>query len=1082
MFRRFAQCVCVVAAGLWLASAAMAQTSARISGLVTDETGAVLPGVQITVKNVATGISRSLATNDRGRYVVPDLQPGPYEVTATMSGFETLVRSGITLAVGDDAPINMMMKVGAVTTAVTVTGEAPLVNTTSSGVSGVVEEKRITELPLNGRDFGQLALVQPGALDVRTAAAGDSSKGFGTRLSLSGSRPMDTGYSLDGTNVNSVGNFATPGSAAGVVLGVDAIREFRVITGGGYSAEYGGYSGGMVQMVTKSGTNQFHGTGFILHRSDKFDANTWESNKGNLKKGEFRRTQFGGSFGGPVRKDKAFFFGAYEGLRQPKNVTDITDTLDENSHKGILPNGTTVQIAPSIKPYLDLWPLPSGGVSRGNGSAQRFTPEDTSVTENYLVARVDYHLSESQTLFSRFNLDNSQSGSPGALGTFNDVVPSRNRFSTIQYENILTPRLLSSASFSFNRVSLNHDIQYLIDYPSSLFFLGKPFAPTLGLNTPGVSFSGGSQPSTRIQNKWEMSESVSYSVGNQTLKFGGSFSHIGFNNSGPAAGAFGQFTWDSLQAFLTDQNLVGLVSEVAGADTARTVRQNIYGFYFQDDWRIRSNLTWNLGLRYEPWTSPTEKWGRVSTFRDWATATKFSTPKTDGTDVYFQSPGKKSFSPRVGVAWDVHGDGKTAVRAGAGIFHVELLSPYLNTVTRKNPPDAGTLTENATAPASLATNFAGATAYVTSKTPGILSTTLSTSNVPEAFQFKLDPMYELKFNVSVERQVTNDLSVSLAYIGSRGNHLTMKSDANARPATLIDGRPFVSASTPRPNPNVGAITFTTSDAKAFYNALSVEVKKRLSAGFQLQAVYTWSKNVDDSTTGLGNSDFAEGLVTQPYNHKADRGLASTNLGQNFVVNGLWSLPSPFHSGLASAVLGGWQVSSILKASSGTPFGPTLRGSGGSGSAPDGRRSANEQHPETVAGRTVESMTSGTTAGCPGLAVGQKLGTPDLYFDPCAFSRPVAGFYGSAGRNIIIGPRFINADFSLNKSFPIHLNEGSRVQFNADFFNIANHPKFGRPQNTAIQNSNGQVFAGAGQITSTIPGSEREIQFGLKLIF
>jgi hypothetical protein len=571
-------------------------------------------------------------------------------------------------------------------------------------------------------------------------------------------------------------------------------------------------------------------------------------------------------------------------------------------------------------------------------------------------------------------------------------------------------------------------------------------------------------------------------MGVHTLKFGGSYSHVIFNNSGPAASAEGSFTWtgtNAALAFLTDAPLSTLTVEVPGADTSRTVLQDIYGFYFQDDWRMRPNFTLNLGLRYEPWTSPGEKWGRVSTFRDWVTATQFSHPSTDGTDVYFNSPGETTWSPRIGLAWDVNGDGKTAVRAGAGIFHVMILSPYLNTVTRKNPPDAGTLIQNAPG-----VNFAGAPAFVQQQTPTILSTTLTPTTFSEAIQFDLDPMYETKFNFTIEREIVPDLSASIGYVGSRGTHLTMKSDCNAVPSTLVDGRPFIAprsatAPIPRVNPNNGVITCTTSDAKAFYNAMSVEVKKRMSQGLQFQVAYTWSKNVDDSTTGLGNSDFGENLVTQPYNHKADRGLAATHVGQNFVFNGLWSLPSPA-PGLASHILGGWQLSGILRTSSGVPVGPKLRGAGGRANAQDGRRGANEQTPDIRPDRTVESMTTGVSS-CTGDLAGQKLGTPDLYFDPCAFMVPAPGFYGNAGRNIIIGPGFMNVDLSLSKSTPIGvLGEGSRLNFHADLFNVMNRPNFGRPSN-AVLDLQGRVFTNAGRIGSTI-NSERQIQFGLKMIF
>jgi hypothetical protein len=263
--------ICLIASCLWLTSLTMAQTStAKISGVVADESGAVLPKVEVTVRNSATGVQRGFVSDERGRYSAPDLVPGPYEITAVVTGFETLMRRGITLTVGQEASINLTMKVGTVAEQVTVTGEAPLVDTSSSAVSGVVEEKRITDLPLNGRDFSQLALVQPGVFSVRNSDAG-ASKGFGTRIAIAGSRVDQTGWLLDGTNMKSVANFGTPGSATGVMMGVDSVREFRVLTGG-YSAEFGGSSGGVVQLVTKSGTNELHGTVYEFLRNSAVDA------------------------------------------------------------------------------------------------------------------------------------------------------------------------------------------------------------------------------------------------------------------------------------------------------------------------------------------------------------------------------------------------------------------------------------------------------------------------------------------------------------------------------------------------------------------------------------------------------------------------------------------------------------------------------------------------------------------------------------------------------------------------------------------------------------------------------------------
>lgn len=638
MFRRLLPAVFILMSCLLYSSAIMAQTTstARIAGVINDETNAVLPDVHVVVRNLETGATRNVTSNQLGRYVAAELLPGLYEITATKTGFNTLVRSGLTLTVGDNIALDLTMQVGSVAQQVTVTGEAPLVNTTTAGVSGVVEERRITELPLNGRDFGQLATVSPAALDVRTAAEGSAAKGYGTRVALSGSRPQDTGWTLDGTSVNSVGNFGTPGSSSGTILGVDAVREFRVVTGGGYSAEYGGYAGGVIQMITKFGTNRLHGTAFGLHRNDNLDARSFF----DTDKPEFRRNQFGGSLGGPIKQDRLFYFGAYEGLRQAKIGETAREFVpDLNIRRGILPDGTEVEIAPQIQPYLDLWPQPNGE-SIGNGVAVRNTPVDTITDENYFVTRADYRINDSQTLFGRFTFDNADNSNPRELGVYNTIVFSTQRFATLQWDHILSPTLLANTSFSFNRTKLNPDIELNINYPENLFIPWHSIPPQFvysGVDVFGVS----DRPTFRVQNKWEMSESFSYARGAHTFKFGASYAHIGFNTNGPAAGAFGSFDYASAEDFLTDRVIDVFQVEVEGADTARTVRQNVFGFYFQDDWQFRPNFTLNLGLRYEPYLSPTEKWGRVSTYLDYVTQTQFSNPATDGTDTYFDSPGEK---------------------------------------------------------------------------------------------------------------------------------------------------------------------------------------------------------------------------------------------------------------------------------------------------------------------------------------------------------------------------------------------------------------------------------------------------------
>ena len=1103
MLRKLTLSICALVFVCGLCSNSMAQTStARITGVISDATGAVVPGVAVVVQNVDTGIQRSFTTNESGRYSAPSLVPGSYGITATLAGFDMLVRSGIIITVGQQVSINLTMQVGAITQQVTVTGEAPLVNTTTSGVSGVVEERRISELPLNGRDFSSLALVQPGVFSIRNAAEG-ANKGYGVRVSMAGSRPMDTGWLLDGAVINSVGNFGTPGAASDVVMGVDSVREFRVVSGGGYGADMGGFSGGAIQMVTKSGTNSLHGSAYEFLRNDNVDATRWANNRANKEKPEFRRNQFGGAIGGPVVRDKLFFFGNVEMLRQAR-VGDIrTDRVpDANVHNGLIPDGAgglkQVEIAASVKPFLDFWPLPNGR-DLGDGVGQRFTPTTNITDQNYYVTRWDYYINDNQTIYGRLTVDDADDTTPSALGLSNTLNASRFRYTTLQYERIVSPTLLSTSRVSFNRSGISPGAELNVDWPQNLFFMDNPWPPSISYAEVGSLGIGGVRPGFRILNTYQLSQAFSYSRGAHSMKFGGEYKRLILHLDAPAAGAFGSFTWESAEEFLTD-DLMEFVVQVPGSSTARSLTQDMGAVYFQDDWQMRPNFTLNMGLRYEPWAGPGEKRDRISTVRDWVTQTEFSTPDTDGTTRLFNPAGEKAFSPRLGFAWDVKGDGKTAVRAGAGIFPVVLGMQFFHTVARKNPPFAGFVNSD------FETNLAGAADLAREIGPSFLTTTMTPSTFAEIIQFDMDAMYELKFNLSVEREIAPNLSVTLGYMGNRATHITEKTDCNLRQPIQVDGRAFMVSGTPRPNTNMGVMTCTTTDGKSFYNALTLEVKKRLSRGFQLQGSYTWAKTIDDGTTGLGNSDFGEGTRAMAWDTKSERGLSSLHLSQNLVLNGLWSIPSPASSGIATHLLGGWQLSGIFTTTTGAPHEISLRGR----VAPDGSRSSSNQHPDLIAGRNNANITSGITAGCtfsrggfPGpydasapasssITPGQEMGTPNFYYDPCAYSMPPlapeglsGGFYGNVGRNTLLGPGFVNMDISILKTMPVGINEVSRLQFHADFFNLSNHPNFGRPGSRPIRVQGG---GSRGSLTATEPeinnvrNKERQIQFGLKLIF
>ncbi len=1060
MERLFSRIFWILAICLFLASLGMAQTTtATLSGVLTDETGAVLPGAQVTVSNTATGLRRTVTTDAAGRFMASQLPPGPYEVIATLAGFEGLRRSGITLAVGQEAVLNLSMKVGAVTEQVTITGEAPLVNTASSSVSGVVEEKRIEELPLNGRDFSQLPLIQPGVAAIRN---GDStvSKGYGTRIAMGGSRPDQTAWLLDGTNIHNLSNFGTPASSAGVMLGVDAVREFQVLTSN-YSAELGGTSGGVVNMVSKSGTNNLHGTAYEFLRNSALDARNFF----DRDKPAFKRNQFGGSLGGPIRKDKAFFFGNYEGLRQRQQITLSPVVPDANVHQGLLPDGRgglqQVQVSPVVRPYLNLWPLPNGGnlldkngFTSGLGSL--FATASSPVDENFIVARGDIHLTDKQSLFSRFTFDQGTLTAPDSVPIFSKEVGTHARYVTLQHDYIISGTFLMTSRLAFNRTLLLGNETPLITYPASLNIFFPGWLPQFML--PGATAMGpnGQNWLNRVQNLWDFNESFQIIHGGHSIKYGFEGQRVDSTKNGEVAGNAGQFTWDTLQGFLTDGRLSAFTAVADGSARSRTWLQYFYGLYFQDDWKMRPNFTWNLGIRYEPFTSPTEKHHRVAMVRDWVPDTIFHT------DIgLFRNPSKKNFSPRVGFAWDPKGDGKTAVRAGFGLFFVDINGSYYITPGGKNPPYF------AAVPAAVGSGTLGTSASDMHQiSPTLLTPAMTPNTFMEIIQWDLNPSYEAKFNLTVERQLPGRVSLSVGYLGDRGIHLWRDSDANDAPPILVNGRPFVVAGTPRLNRNVSVGTIRYSDAQSFYNGLQVELKKSFSHSFQIQSSYTWSKNVDDSTTGVALTDFTpggNGNTSQGYNPKADRGLSSLHVGQTFVMNGIYSLPSPVTSGPLSAVVGGWQMAAILTANSGAPFSVYVSGR----NAPDQSRSAGVQHPDLVAGRSFSSMVRAN---------------PNEYFDPKAFVLPPAGFFGNAGRNILLGPGLVNFDFSVMKRTRVPISESGNLEFHADFFNLFNRANFGTPSSLQVLNpANGQYIAGAGRISNTVTNS-RQMQFGLKLIF
>lgn len=1024
---------------LGLAEAASAQTTtATISGTVHDETKALLGGVNVSVKNVATGIVRITTTDSQGRYRISLLPPANYEVQAAATGFQTAVRSGIELTVGREALIDFTLSVGEVTARVLVSGEASLVDTKQSSLGALVDDKKIRDLPLNGRSYDQLVLLQPG-ISSYTGAANDLQFGSGAKFTAFGARPQANLFLIDGTDINDQADF-TPGSAAGVTLGIETLREFKVLTSS-YGAEYGRKSGAIVVAVTQSGSNDLHGDGFYFMRNDNLDARNFF----DLRKPEFKRNQFGGTLGGPIIKNKAFIFGGYEGLRELLGLSYVTIVPSADVHRGCVPgpNGLRcIGVDPKIAPYLALYPMPNGK-DHGDGTADFFSSPTKTTHEDNFTVRSDYEINKRDSFSARYTYDDADVVLPDPVLIFGQTFQSRYQYVTLTEQRVISSRMLNVFRFGFNRsYSDSQAVQTNGETPELAFMPGQTMMGNLVIDSTATSvFDGGfgpvaALPRTFAYNLFQYSDDLTYTAGGHFLKFGASYSRNQLNAKDLAFIPRGTYSFRTMETFLRAQPYL-FRAEAPGSDTQRAWRQNIFGFYFQDDWQFSRNLRLNLGLRYEFVTIPHEIHGKSSTLVNLTDKDPTIGP------LWQNNPSTGDFAPRLGFAWDVFGNGKTSIRGGAGIYYDLPMSyfysiqgsrtfPFHFTGTVNNPPFPNALDGLFTPSArSLVT-----------------------------FDKHLSTPQKLQYNLSVQREIQNGTVVSVGYVGSRGYHLLRHREAdNFIPTILADGTRFYPNGAPKVNPNFNSIRMASTDVNSDYNALYVTVQRRLHRGLQFQGSYTLSRS-RDTGSGAWGTDIRnqESYIEDPYDMSADYALSGFNARHVANINFTYDIPFAAHlDGFAKDVLDGWQLNSITTIASGQPF--TVVWSGNRA-------------------RTYPGSTRSRPNLAPGADPNPVLGGPDLYFDPTAFVPQPAGFTGNLGRNTLIGPGLANTDVGLVKT--IDFGEGRQLQFRSEFFNIFNRANFGTPLRVLFDTQGNRV-ASAGQIKNTITPS-RQLQFGLKFSF
>ena len=1033
----------LVIALLAVPAAVFPQTvGAYLQGTITDPSGAGIPNAAVEIRNVETGVAHSLTTDPGGRWHEPVLQPGEYEIHVQALGFQGFLRKGIHLAVGQEVVADIQLEISQAATEISVAAEAPRINLTSGEASGLVDEKQMRDLPLNGRSFQQLALLEPGVNAV-TTAGNDPVGGRTPKISINGARPEQSSFLLDGTDINDVYN-KTPGSVAGVLLGVEAVLEFQVLTNS-YSAEFGRSTGGVVNAVTRSGTNQYHGSLFEFLRNSTLDSKNY-FDPASQPIPAFRRNQFGGVLGGPIHKDQTFFFVAFEGLIDRLGVTGVTSVPDLNARNGVLPSGT-VKLNPSIEPVLDLFPLPNGRDLGGGVGQYLFTaPQPTN--EYFGQSRIDHRFSPANSLFGRYTIDNGSIDRPptNKVPGTNTKERSRDQYITLLDEHVFSPRVVNTLRFGFNRSDHESVNERTISIPPQLSWIpGQPFGYLTISGVATEDFGDYRLPRLDRLNNWQYGDTVYVNRGIHSIRFGFDFQRIQFNQH-TTNQVGGLLTFTSLSNFLQGTPSQFDFAVPGGIDPDRGFRQSVFAWFAQDDIRLRKNLAVNLGLRYEFSTVPTEVNGKISNLR-------YPTdPAVTVGGSWFANPSLKDFAPRVGIAWDPFSTGRTSVRAGFGSFYDEILPKYYVFTGSTNPP------------------FMDRASIVSPSFPNLLAT-FNPNHILYQLQtidYRLHTPYALEFNASIQRSLGDGWVVSIGYAGAHGVHLFRVGDANLAPSTVVNGIKIYQPQLGRQNPNFGSDAERTTDAQSFYNALQVSGQKQLTRGLRAQVSYTFSRSIDDSS-GINSQDYSDGtpFVLDFYDRKIDRGLSSFWAKHVFAANWSYQLPvSQSLKGAAGLLLKGWQLNSIITVQSGQPF-EVREGFNRSGDLNTVNYAMHER-PDLKSGWSNNPI----------------LGDPSRYWDINAFQLQPANERGDLGRNTLIGPGLAELDLSAAKVFAI--DETRRIEFRAESFNLPNHPNFAVPSGliafTGVNSNGSPVIAPNWGVISSTVTSSRQIQFALKLMF
>ena len=1014
---------------------ALAQTTATLTGSVLDPSGRALPGVQLTLRQPSTAMSRSAITDSDGRFVVAGISAGQYELRAELAGFRTTSRTDILVTVGEIRALPpLTLEVGGIQEQVTVMSTASLVNTQTSELSYLVGEQAVASLPLNGRSYTDLALLQPGVL-AYPSRDGGSVVAHGLGMSVNGQDYRSNVYLLDGTLLNDFTN-GPAGSAAGTALGVESIQEFRVESNA-YSAEYGRNFGGQINVLTKSGNNTLRGSAYEFHRNDALDAPNYFDVAG---KPDFVRNQFGGAVGGPLVRDRLFYFVGYEALRENLGKTISSFVPDDAARLGTLPDGP-VSISDAVRPYLNAIPH-ANGASIGSGLATHTFNFEQTVDQNFFQGRLDHQLGTAHQFFARYTYDDVDQRLPTDYPQFPRAFISTNQFATFEYRNVVSARTFQTARFGYSRTRIGQNVEADLESPLPPFVAGRALVGDIDIG--GMQrFGPQSSANLRLaQNVYSGQYDLTHTRGGHLVKAGAIAEHYRDFMTNPTF-SLGIYTFANVRGFLENRptRFVGLGPS---GDIDRDWPWTFFAAYAQDNYQLLPNLSINAGLRYEGTTMPVDTGGRDSALVSLTDAAATVGPLSE-------NPSTLNLSPRVGAAWDVLGNGSTSVRAGYGLYYNTNNQQNL-IVTVTNPPATPRFViANPTFPSPPFDRGVG--------------------NTIRPVQWDIEAPRLHVWNVSVQRALPASLIATVGYAGSRGTHLFRNSDVNIpTPTAGADGRLFFAAGLPRPNRNFGTIELKSSDGNSWYKALIFEVRRNWQRGFSIQSSYTLSRIEDTTQASTFFSDATNGTTVAfpEFDPNYNKGPADWDATHNWVINAVWDVPfARGKGGVAGALLDGWQLTGVSTMRSGQPLTAFVQANWSRSQwAPSISPTSGVDRPDLAPGRSADSAV---------------LGRPDQWFDPAAFVLQPQGTLGNSARGAFRGPNLRTVDLAAVKRVPIR--GSARLDLRVEAFNIFNRANFGNPTLIAFAGvaANEAPLGSFGRIRSTVT-SARQLQLGARLSF